>query len=430
MRRTVSSVARLGLLAACAASAACGTRQPAAEAPGPEPVRVSGETCPSPIASANATITSALGESSSPVVAFDGEEFTLAWWDMRGKFPAISTMRVDRAGAPLTPFASLPHDGVAKEQTIAVDGAETHVVWMDETAVKSARLPAAAESPVKYADRASAAAAGPRGAVAWVERGVLYFRTDAMLLPPDRKGVRAEPQPTQVAAGGIEDPRVAWNGEQFAVVWSASVAGGRQIVMQRLSHAGKRIGGQVKVSDTAGVSRNPEVAAMPGGFAVAWTNDAPQESNKHDYFWIFFARVGEHGDAPAFARQLEFNTTADHVAIAAAGAELGLAWVGSKEPMGSAVFFARLDTDGKPLGAAVRVSDDKPITCGGPSLAFAGDGYGVAWHDDRSQTGSQILFSFLKCGEAGEAEASDAGAPPEPPPAAEPAEPKLKKLFE
>jgi len=417
---------RIWLLAACAA---CGTRQPVAEAPAAEPMRIAGDMCPSPTVGENAQITSALGESSSAVIAFDGQGFTLAWWDMRGKFPAVSTMRVDRAGAPLTQFASLPHDGVAKEPTIAVDSAQAHVVWLDEIAVKSARLPTTAGA-VKYADRASAAAAGPRGAVAWVEKGVLYFRSDGMLPPPDRNGERVAPPPTQVAAGGIEDPRVAWNGEQFAVVWSASVAGGRQIVMQRLSHAGKRIGGQVKVSDTAGVSRNPEVAAMPGGFAVAWTNDAPQESNKHDYFWIFFARVGEHGDAPAFARQLEFNTTADHVAIAAAGAELGLAWVGSKEPMGSAVFFARLDTDGKPLGAAVRVSDDKPITCGGPSLAFAGDGYGVAWHDDRSQTGSQILFSFLKCGEAGEAEASDAGAPPEPPPAAEPAEPKLKKLFE
>jgi hypothetical protein len=365
------------------------------------------------------------------VVAFDGEGFTLAWWDMRGKFPAVSTMRVDRAGAPLSPFASLPHDGVAKEPTIAVDAAETHFVWMDETAVKSLRVPAAGAAPVKYADRASAAAAGPRGAVVWVEKGVLYFRADGMLPPPNRSGERIEPPPTQVAAGGIEDTRVAWNGEQYAVVWSASVAGGRQIMLQRMSNAGKRIGGQVKISGTGGVSRNPEIAVANGGFAVVWTNDAPQESNKHDYFWIFFALVQEKGDAPAFTRQLEFNASTGHAAIAAAGAEYGIAWVGGKEPMGSAVFFARLGADGKPLGAAVRVSDDKPLTCGPPSLAFAGDGYGVAWHDDRSQTGSQIVFSFLKCGEP-EAEAADAGMAPEPEaaPAPKPEEPKLKKLFE
>jgi len=424
---TIRSFTLVWLLAACAA---CGTRQPVAEAPPPEPLRVAGETCPSPTVGENVQVTSALGESSSPVIAFDGQGFALAWWDMRGKFPAVGTMRVDRAGAPLTPFASLPHDGVAKEPTIAVDSAQTHVVWLDETAVKSARLPATAGA-VKYADRASAAAAGPRGSVAWVEKGVLYFRSDGMLPPPNRRGERIAPPPTQVAAGGIEDPRIAWNGEQYAVVWSASVPGGRQIVLQRLSNAGARIGGQVKVSATAGVSRNPEIAVANGGFAVVWTNDMPQESNQHDYFWIFFALVQEKGDAPVLIRQLEFNGSADQVAIAAAGAEYGLAWVGSKEPMGSAVFFARLDDGGKPFGATVRVSDDKPLTCGRPSLAFAGDGYGVAWHDDRSQTGSQILFSFLKCGEA-EPEAADAGAAPEPEAAPEPKpdEPKLKKLFE
>jgi len=417
MRRTVLSVARVGLLAVCAA---CGTRQPVAEAEAPEPIRISGDTCPNPTVGANVALTSALGEASSPVIAFDGEGFRLAWWGMRGKFPSVSTMRVDRAGASPSPMEMLPHDGVAKDQTVAVDSAETHVVWMDDTAVKSMRLPSGGQLPAKYADRATAAAGGSRGAVAWVEKGILYFRCDGMLPPPDRSGVRLEPPPTAVARGGIEDPRIAWNGEQYAVVWSSSVAGGRQIMLQRLSNTGARVGGQVLVSGTAGVSRNPEIAVASTGFAVVWTNAASDANNPRDRFWIFFAVVQPAGDTPAFTRQLEFNGSADHVAIAAAGGEYGVAWVGSVEPMGSAVFFARLDAAGKPAGATVRISDDKPLTCGRPSLAFSGDGYGVAWHDDRSQTGSEILFSFLKCGEP-EAEAADAGAPEEP---------KLKKLFE
>lgn len=246
MRRTVRNVARIGLLAVCAA---CGTRQPATEAPVPEPIRISGETCPSPTVGASVSVTSALGEASSPVIAFDGEGFRLAWWGMRGKFPSVNTMRVDRAGVSPSPMEMLPHDGVAKEQTLAVDNAEAHVVWMDDTAVKSMRLSAGAGAPVKYADRATFAAAGPRGAVAWVEKGLLLFRSDGMLPPPDRSGERVEPPPTIVAKGGIEDPRVAWNGDQYAVVWSSSVPGGRQIVLQRLSNTGTRVGGPVKVSE-------------------------------------------------------------------------------------------------------------------------------------------------------------------------------------
>jgi hypothetical protein len=421
MSTSVRSFARIVLLAACAA---CGTRQPVADVPAPERVRIPGDACPGPVAGANASVTSALGESSSPVVAFDGEAFALAWWDMRGKFPGINTIRVDRAGAPLSEFAPLPHRAAAKAHTIAVDGAATHVVWKDASAVMSIELAAGAEEPAAIAEQAGAAAAGAFGAVAWVEKGVLYFRNDAMLAPMP---------PTQVAAGGIDDVRIAWTGEQYAVVWSASVAGGRQILLQRLSNKGKRLGNRVKVSGTDGVSRNPEIAAGGGGFAVVWTNDTPRQDKKSDHYWTVFALVPERGDAPTAVRQLEIESATDRVAVAGAGAggEYGIAWVAKKEPMGSAVYFARIGADGKQIGGPVRVSDDKPIACGTPALAFAGDGYGVAWHDDRSQTGTQIVFSFLGCGGA-EAEAADAGAPPETPPAAEakPEEPKLKEVFQ
>jgi hypothetical protein len=417
MRTTVRTAAFAALLAC----SACGTRQPVAAPPAPVPVRISGERCPAPVVGANAAVTTAVGEASSPVIAFDGEGFTLAWWDMRGKFPAVSTAGVDRAGAKRSQPETLPHDGVARDQTLAVDSAEAHVVWMDESAVKSLRLSGVVGAPVKYADHATSAAAGPRGAVAWVEKGILLFRADGMVPPPDRSGKIVEPPPTPVARGGIEDPRVAWNGAQYAVVWSASVAGGRQIVLQRLSNSGARIGGPVKVSGTAGVSRKPEIAVSPAGFAVVWTNTEDAQDNPRDRYRIFFALVPPVGDAPSATRQLEFNGSADQVAIAAAGAEYGLAWVGSKQPMGSAVFFARLDDRGNPIGETVRVSDDKPLTCGRPSLSFAGDGYGVAWHDDRDPAGSEIVFSFVACGAPESAEATDAGTPEEP---------KLKKLFE
>jgi hypothetical protein len=418
MTRAIRTAICAGLLAA-----ACGTRQPVTEPPPPEPVRVSGDACPSPTIGANVAITPAIGEASSPVIAYDGEGFTLAWWDMRGKFPAVSTVGVDRAGARRGELETLPHDGAARDQTIAVDDAETHVVWMDESAVKSARLTGGTGAPVRWSERATSAGAGPRGTVAWVEKGVLYFRSDGMLLPADRDGVRAPAPPIPIARGGIEDPRIAWTGAQYAVVWSASVAGGRQIMLQRMSNAGVPVGAAVKVSGTAGISRKPEIVASPSGFAVVWTNSEQVADNARDRYRIFFALVPTTGAAPSATRQLEFNGTADQVAIAAAGTEYGLAWVGSKQPMGSAVFFARLDARGTPLGETVRVSDDKPLTCGRPSLAFAGDGYGVAWHDDREAAGSVVAFSFLSCG-APAPEAADAGAP------AEADEPKLKKLFE
>jgi hypothetical protein len=449
MRNETRSSAVLLALCACAA---CGTRQPQNEAPPPAPIAPQGGECAASASGENAPITTALIEASSPVVAFDGEMFRLAWWDMRGEFPAVSTVRVDRAGQKSGDSWAPSHVGAARDQTLAVDSAEANLVWLDEGTVKSTRLRgdgAPAEAPAQLADKATFAAAGARGAVAWVKQGVLYFRADGMIPPPDRRGRVPAFEPTPVFGGGIEDPRVAWNGAQYAVVWSSSVPGGRSIMLQRLSNKGVRLGKPMTVSHTAGVSRSPEIAAMGDGFAIVWTNAAPEEENPRDRYRIFFATVGEKGDAPRLTRQLGFNGSADHVAIAAAGTECGIAWVGSNDPQGSAVFFARLDGGGKPLGPTLHVSDGWPLTCGRPSLAYSGDGYGVAWHDDRNETGSMIVFSFVPCGPRG-SENADAGAPPEAQgivvdapdaPAAAPADPpkpadsdsdapKLKKLFQ
>lgn len=424
----------MGLWLVLSVFAGCGTRQPAEEAPPPpDPVPVAAEGCPDPALGANVAITAAINEASSPTVAFDGQAFALAWWDMHGQFPAVSTVRVDRAGAKLGDVHSPPHEGASRDQTIATDSREAHLVWMDRGAVKSVRLGEPPGSPVKIANKATAAAAGPRGAVAWIDKGVLYFGVDGMEGPP-----------TVVHSGGIEDPRVAWNGSQFAVVWSSSAPGGRQIMLQRLSNRGARLGGAMVVSGTSGVSRNPEIAAARDGFAVVWTNAAPEGENPRDRYRIFFAAVGPRGDRPVLTRQLGFNGSADHVAIAGAGSEFGVVWVGSVDGGGSAVFFARLDGQGRTLGRTLRVSDDNPFACGRPSLAFAGDGFGVSWQDDRDESGSSIIFTFLGCepaappADAGVFEVADAGPAPEaapaPPPAPatdqkKPDEPKLKKVF-
>ena len=75
-----------------------------------------------------------------------------------------------------------------------------------------------------------------------------------------------------------------------------------------------------------------------------------------------------------------------------------MAWVGSKEPAGSAVYFQRFDMSAKPLGEILRVTDDEPVAVGRPTIAWGGDGYGVVWHDSRYYEGSEIFFSAISCG--------------------------------
>jgi len=376
----------------------CGARRGGDKIPPPTPVSVEAASCPSPIVGKNVRITNAIGESNSPVIVWSGKGFDLSWWDMRGRYPSVQIVKVDRFGVLRSPVRMMPHEGIAKHQQIAADSQDTRLVWMDEDAVMFSRLGLEEQRSVKLAKDAQHPAVGPWGAVAWVNNGRMFFRCDGMLPPKDKHGERLEPEPVILATGGIETPSIAWSGEHYGLAWSGSIKGGRQIMLQRVSNDGKLIGNPVKISRVAGISRKPTIIWTGREFAVTWTNAAPIDDNPNDRYRIFFAIIPAMGDTPRLTRQLEFRGTADQVALAWTGTEFAISWVGSKQPMGSAIYFQRLSADGVPEGGTVRVSDEKPFTCGSPALSWAGDGYGLTWHDDRESASSEVFFSFLKCG--------------------------------
>ncbi len=382
-------------LLVCALS--CGTKQPTAEIKPPEPVMAKARTCPGALPGNNIQVTTAIGESNSPVVTWTGEAFAVAWWDLRGHFPEVRTLRIDRDGVNRSPAKRIPHKGAARNQSLAWDGEELHLVFNDEGKVMSARLGSEDESPKLLAESGKTPAAGAWGAAVWVDGGNLFFSSDGM--PPLGDAESTRPESIVIATGGIENPQIAYNGRLYAVVWSSSSKNGREILLQRISPDGRRLEAPVRVSSTAGISRKPTIAWSGGSFAVAWTNAAPAEQNPRDHFRVFFAIVPETGNAPTMTRQLDFLGSADQVAIASTGKEFGLAWVGSRMPRGTAVFLQRIGPDGQILGDTTEVTDGMQLTCGRPSLAWDGDGYGVVWHDDRAQTGSEVFFSYVECGE-------------------------------
>jgi hypothetical protein len=420
-----------------AAVGACGPRQQVAKSEAPEPVVSESRKCPSPIVGENLRVTSAVGESNSPVISWNGNVFPIAWWDMRGRYPSVHLARIDREGVHRAAAGEMPNEGTAKGQTVAADSSEVHLVWLDEGKVKSARFSAESTSPVVIAEDATSPAAGPWGAVAWVYKGNLLFRCDGM--PETDENDDGKPDPVVLGRGGIEDVAIAWNGEHYAVAWSQSVKGGRDIMMQRVTSAGKRMGLPVKVSGMAGTNRKPVLAWAGTEYVVAWTNEAPKGENPKDSYRIFLAVVPAKKVTPRLTRQLEFQGSADQVALAASGEEFAVAWLGSKEPMGTAIYFRRLDLQGQPIGDTIKVTDDKPLTCGRPSLVWAGDGYGVTWHDDREPAGSEVFFSFISCGEETGEPSAEPPAPtdggveePEEPKTDgpdKPGEPELKDVF-
>jgi hypothetical protein len=414
----------------------CGSKQAAEELKPPEAFLPKFGRCPGALVGENIQVTFAVGESNFPKVVWDGEAFLIAWWDMRGRFPNLYTIRMSREGYEVGTLEKLPNQASAKHHDIAFDGQETRMVWMENDQVLGTRLRGRLPKVEVLSKSGGMPAAGPWGAAAWVDGGKLFFRSDGM--PRGREGI----EPVVIATGGIQDPQIAYNGVFFGVVWSESVPGGRRIVLQRVSVKGEPLGSPVSVSASDGMSKKPTIAWANGRFAVAWTTTAASEAGSRSQYRLFFAVVLDGGEMPSFIRKLDFRGSVDEVALAATGEEYALAWVGTRGNGGSAVFMQRLDLEGTPLEETIEVSDGVPLTCSQPDLAWDGQGYGIVWHDDREQVESEIYFAYVSCGKGtpkpkkgpdarsdGPPDASVSSEEPEEPPEAQDGLGELKEVF-
>ena len=403
---------------------ACSKNKGATLPPPPLPVSLPGDVCPAPVPSVNTQVSNTTGEANNPVIITKERGFYVAWSDWFGKNPTISGVAVDDAGLPAGDVTHFPGESKCVAPTVAADGDGIYVGWRDGTTARYARVGKNEQKPLSFGKTVKTAVTGPYGALVWEERGTLYFRGDGRLGLPDRDGNQPEPVPAVVGSGGIESPVVAWTGEFYAVVWSSSISGGRDILLQRMTNDGRRLGPQVKVSGVGGHNNRPQVVWTGTDFAIAWTNAAPADENPEGNYRIFLAIVSKEGVRPSMTRQLEFNGSADVVSLTTTGAELAMAWVGTKKPAGSAVYFRRLDMEGNLVGEQIRVSDDQPMAVGPPDIAYKKGGYAIVWHDSRDFAGAEVFFSFLTCSSS-----EVVSKPKDEPVETAPKEPALKEVF-
>jgi hypothetical protein len=73
---------------------------------------------------------------------------------------------------------------------------------------------------------------------------------------------------------------------------------------------------------------------------------------------------------------------AQWTSVAWTGEEYGVSWDENELASANDIYFARLGTNGEKIGADIRLTDGtrRPY---GPSVVWTGDGYGLAWIDDR-----------------------------------------------
>jgi hypothetical protein len=173
---------------------------------------------------------------------------------------------------------------------------------------------------------------------------------------------------------------LAADGEGWAIAWNAydfqADGSGERLVRVRTDGAP---GAVVQVSRSRYVNGGSNVVRADRVLALAWEQDVLEEPNE-----LAFASVGERGVVQPPRVIFPRTSVATDPALAWNGDGFGLAWTDQRSGA-LGVYFGRLGADGALTGAALRLGQAR-VEALLPSLAWTGAEYGVAWTEVVGQT--------------------------------------------
>jgi len=339
-----------------------------------------------------------IGAGSRPRTVWNGDGFATVWSDARNGRDAVFIAFSDASGGRTgTEIPVSNSTGYAKDPAIAWTGTGYGVVWADsrdgELEILFTMLDAAGaqqfpEVALTQDEEISGwpdiAWNGRQFGIVWTgEFGGTSFTT------VDRTGNRTTPIAT--VSTNVACPNraaIAWTGEEFAVVWSGTESGHGQVFFQRLSATGELIGSPAGVTaNSASEASNPRLAWSGTGFAVVW-HDRRLGGHR-----VFLARLDPSGTK--LGEDLRLSDTASlDPDVAWSGQEFAVAWSDAREGIDRKIVFELVDAAGVPDPPATLVSSGSPAY-DYPSLAWTGARYGVA---SREQSGAwRVVMDSVGC---------------------------------
>jgi hypothetical protein len=161
-------------------------------------------------------------------------------------------------------------------------------------------------------------------------------------------------------------PSLAWTGTEYGIAWQHDLEDG-EIRFARLDQDGERIGDDVVI----GPGRNPVLIWNGTGYTIVWGAEDTVHLALLDAEGAMTFLDTFPGDAPT---------------LTWTGTEYGVAYLDPPFPGESDVYLARFDDGGLALGSQQLSADPEclgPCRAQGPSVAWNGSEYGVAWIDNR-----------------------------------------------
>jgi hypothetical protein len=189
------------------------------------------------------------------------------------------------------------------------------------------------------------------------------------------------------ASGYSGFPSLAWSGSELAAAWEDARLGSDEIFFSRFDRTGGGVGPQARLSYAAGLAYDPFVTWNGERFAVAWEDGGGLAS---DIYFALTTTANTTLGTPVQRSNAAGRSLRSSVAWT--GAEFGIAWEDDRDG-DMQTFFARCDANSAPLG----VDDVAAPTTGrsfGPSLAWSGSVYGVAYEDNRNGL-YQVFLALL-----------------------------------
>ena len=338
------------------------------------------------------------GDQFQPSVAFDGTNYLVVWLD---EYYSIRATRVRQDGMLLDPSGIYLSYGSENSYPQAVfDGTDFFVVWSDPPFIAGSRITPEGQvrdtfriSVTRRADldaRCSIAWAGSEGLVVWTDSGTNH-QSDIRATRVTRSGAVRDSQglPISTAPGNQESPSVAFDGNRYLVVWHDYRNGtASYIYAARVDTCGA-------VVDTSGFpvspgprrQLNPALAFGDSTYLVAW-EDARIDPSRD----IYCARVTPDARVLDSTGVVVSNAASFQVLprVAFDGVSFMLDWVdwrsGVADIYGARVTQAGvvLDTAGIPVCLAQDYQGD-------PGIGFGDSNYLAVWHDYRCGDNSEIF---------------------------------------
>jgi hypothetical protein len=360
-----------------------------------------------------------------PVMAWNGEEFGLAWLDSRWSVDGTGWDVVEIHFARLTGDGRVVEgserrltvtDRIVANAQIAWTGTEYLIVYaLSSTDRAVAGNPAYdlyslridATGTVLTPPRRLTAATGLLNAyfsaiawngstlgVAWEQTSdVLTALTEVYFVTLDALGEPlGEPVPLDVFSGTsvAAEPALLWNGAAWIVAWSEDTdptfwGVAHAIMVQRLALDGTPLGAPLQVTDTGATSRAPTLAHNGTDYFLAW-RERDVEGVSQINFTTFDDGTASpqpaHPIGPGFGT-IPVNPIQSFPRATWNGERWSLAWnTTSLATYSASVFFGLVEADGETVAVTRQVTPSVGIAAF-PRLSWEGTSPFLVWFDSR-----------------------------------------------